>query len=314
MPSAPFCGQVFKTTIDHFAGRIDYVRVFSGTLQPGRDGDEPPHPEPGARGPLPPHRRRAERRGEGGRAGRLRGAGEAQGRAHRRHPLRSRRPILLPDFAPAHPAGVVRGPRQGRRRQGRRRAAEAHRGGPVARAGALPRHRRDAAAGHGAGAHRGDGRAGEAQARGGGDPVAAHAGLPRDHHRKREGAGQVQAADRRPRPVRRRPRRAAAEGPRRGLRVRGRHRGRRHPPPVHPVGGEGHPRRARLRPAGRLPGGRLPGEARLRQLPRRGQLGHGVPGGRLDGLQEGGARGAAHPARADHEARGAGAGGVRRAR
>jgi elongation factor G len=30
---APFCGQVFKTTIDHFAGRIDYVRVFSGTLR-----------------------------------------------------------------------------------------------------------------------------------------------------------------------------------------------------------------------------------------------------------------------------------------
>lgn len=33
-PAAPFCGQVFKTTIDHFAGRIDYVRVFSGTLRP----------------------------------------------------------------------------------------------------------------------------------------------------------------------------------------------------------------------------------------------------------------------------------------
>jgi len=32
-PGAPFCGQVFKTTIDHFAGRIDYVRVFSGTLK-----------------------------------------------------------------------------------------------------------------------------------------------------------------------------------------------------------------------------------------------------------------------------------------
>jgi elongation factor G len=31
---APFCGQVFKTTIDHFAGRVDYVRVFSGTLKP----------------------------------------------------------------------------------------------------------------------------------------------------------------------------------------------------------------------------------------------------------------------------------------
>jgi elongation factor G len=33
-PAAPFCAQVFKTTIDHFAGRIDYARVFSGTLRP----------------------------------------------------------------------------------------------------------------------------------------------------------------------------------------------------------------------------------------------------------------------------------------
>ena len=32
-PDAPFCGQVFRTTIDHFAGRIDYVRVLSGTLR-----------------------------------------------------------------------------------------------------------------------------------------------------------------------------------------------------------------------------------------------------------------------------------------
>jgi elongation factor G len=33
-PDAPFAAQVFKTTIDHFAGRIDYARVFSGTLRP----------------------------------------------------------------------------------------------------------------------------------------------------------------------------------------------------------------------------------------------------------------------------------------
>jgi elongation factor G len=33
-PDAPFCAQVFKTTIDHFAGRIDYARVLCGTLRP----------------------------------------------------------------------------------------------------------------------------------------------------------------------------------------------------------------------------------------------------------------------------------------
>jgi elongation factor G len=33
-PEAPFLGQVFRTTIDHFAGRVDYVRVFAGTLRP----------------------------------------------------------------------------------------------------------------------------------------------------------------------------------------------------------------------------------------------------------------------------------------
>jgi elongation factor G len=33
-PGAPFVGQVFKTTIDHFTGRVDYLRILSGTLRP----------------------------------------------------------------------------------------------------------------------------------------------------------------------------------------------------------------------------------------------------------------------------------------
>ncbi len=31
---APFVGQVFKTTIDHFTGRVDYLRILAGTLRP----------------------------------------------------------------------------------------------------------------------------------------------------------------------------------------------------------------------------------------------------------------------------------------
>jgi len=33
-PEGPLLGQVFRTTIDHFAGRVDYVRLFAGTLRP----------------------------------------------------------------------------------------------------------------------------------------------------------------------------------------------------------------------------------------------------------------------------------------
>ncbi len=32
-PEAPFVAQVFRTSIDHFAGRVDYARIFAGTLR-----------------------------------------------------------------------------------------------------------------------------------------------------------------------------------------------------------------------------------------------------------------------------------------
>ncbi len=81
-------------------------------------------------------------------------------------------------------------------------------------------------------------------------------------------------------------------------------RGRRDPPRVHLVdrrrhqGGDGGGR------AGRLPGGRHQGHAGRRLLPRRGLLGDGLQGGRLDGLQGGLEARQAGAARARHGGRG----------
>ena len=66
--------------------------------------------------------------------------------------------------------------------------------------------------------------------------------LPGDHHPRGRGRGQVQEADRRSRPVRGRVRAGRTPRARRRLRVRRPDRGGRHPPPVHPRGGEGRPR------------------------------------------------------------------------
>ena len=97
--------------------------------------------------------------------------------------------------------------------------------------------------------------------------------LPRDDHAAGRGRGQVQEAVRRPRPVRRGvpPRRAARPG--RGLRVRRQDRRRRHPPPVHPRGAEGHRgddgRRRRVRLPGRRREGRRASTASTTRSTRR---------------------------------------------
>ncbi|MCK7467231.1 MAG: hypothetical protein MZU91_03140 [Desulfosudis oleivorans] len=127
--------------------------------------------------------------------------------------------------------------------------------------------------------------------------------LQGDHHGQCRGTGQAQEADRRPRPVRRLLAQRGAPGTRRRLRVRRRHRGRRHPQAVHPGGGEGRDRVHADRAADGLPGGGHQGHGILRLVPRRGLLGNGLQDRRLAGLQEGHGAVPAHPARAHHEHR-----------
>ncbi len=143
-------------------------------------------------------------------------------------------------------------------------------------------------------------------------PAAAHP-LQGDGEGARGGAGQVQEADGRARPVRRRVAQDRAARAGRRLRVRRRHLRRRHPAQLHPLGGEGRARLHEARHPRRLPGRRPPGHALRRLVPRRGLVGHGVSDRRVDGAAEGLHGGAAVPARADHERRGDGAGRTTRA-
>ena len=118
------------------------------------------------------------------------------------------------------------------------------------------------------------------------------------------GAGQVQEADGRARPVRRHLAEDRAADARQRLRVRRRHLRRRRAAQLHPVGREGRARLHEARHPRRLPGGRSQGHALRRVLPRRRLLGHGLPDRRVHGAAEGLHGGAAVPARADHERRG----------
>ena len=72
-------------------------------------------------------------------------------------------------------------------------------------------------------------------------PAPAARAVPRDDPQGVARAGQLQEADRRPRPVRRLPHRARAARRTRGLRVRGQDRRRRHPAELPARGRQGHP-------------------------------------------------------------------------
>src|SRR5947208_587114 len=254
---------------------------------------------------LVAHGEDAEER-RGARAGRDRRRPEAQGDAHGRHAHRRGAAVRA---AADHVSGgghLVRDPAQDawRRGQDLERARADRRGGPD---GPLPLRPRDQAAPRrgrrqpprrdGRGAH-------EAQVQRGRQPPAPTHPVQGDGQGARRGPGQVQEADGRARPVRRRlaPRRAPAARGR--LRVRGRHLRRRRAAQLHPVGGEGRPRLHEEGDPGRLSDRRHASDPLRRHLPRGRLLGHGVPDRRLAGPPESVHGRPPHPARAHHERRG----------
>ena len=131
------------------------------------------------------------------------------------------------------------------RRQARRQPAEARLRGPVVphlhqRGDRADHHRR-----HGRAPPRDHRRPPAARVQGRGQRRQARGRLPRgDRARRSTAEGKYVAAVRRPRPVRPRAHRDRARRARHGLRLRERHRRRRHPEGVHPVDREGRPRGA----------------------------------------------------------------------
>ena len=87
-PKAPFSALAFKIMNDQHVGQLTFVRVYSGTLEPGHRGLQLHPREEGAdRAPAADARQQAR----GDRVdlgGRHRRGGGSQGHPHRRHPLR----------------------------------------------------------------------------------------------------------------------------------------------------------------------------------------------------------------------------------
>ena len=117
-------------------------------------------------------------------------------------------------------------------------------------------------------------------------------------------AGQVQEADRRPRPVRRLPHRPRADRGGRRLRVRRQDRRRRDPAELPAGRRQGHPGGDAARRARRRAGAGRARPARRRLVPQRRLLGDGVQDRRLDGVQGRLREGEPGAARADHGGRG----------
>ena len=240
----PFSALAFKIINDPH-GNLTFFRVYSGKVASGTMVAQLDARQARAHRPHPAHARQQARRGAGGRRGEhLRGRRPPR-HAHGRHALRREapHPPRADDLPRAGHLDRHRAEDEGRRREARRGPAEARRRKTRPSASTPTR------------------RAGQTIISGMGElhleiivdrlkrefKVESNVGKPEVAYReaitkKAELRVQVREAVRRPRPVRPRRHGDRAARARRGLRVRERHRRRRHPEGVHPGDREGRPR------------------------------------------------------------------------
>ena len=251
----PFCALAFKIMSDPFVGKLTYFRVYSGVLKAGSHVYNPATGRKERVGRiLQMHANSREERESVG-AGEI-AAAVGLKQVTTGHTLCDEaHQILLESITFPEPViGLAVEPKT---KADQDKLAQRARP-PLGRGPDVPRaHRRRDRPGrhlrHGRAAPRDHRRPPRARVQRGRQRRQAAGRLPRDRPQEgREGAGQVRAPDRRPRPVRRRRDLARAE-PGQGLRVRQQDHGRRDPQGVHQVGRRGHPRGDGVRHGRRLP-------------------------------------------------------------
>ena len=288
-PAAPFSALVFKTVVDPFAGRLSILRIVSGratgdmtVANAARDGRE-------RLGHLFKLEGKKQTQVPAAIAASIIAVAKLKDTHSGDTLADEKHPILYPPLPDAPAADLLRagGEEQGRRREGHAGPPSADGGGhgaprPPRRADEGVRH-----LGHRAAARRGRRRAAQAQVRRRGRAESAEGAVQGDDQGRRQGAGEAQEADRRPRPVRRHLHRALAAAARRRLRIRGRDRRRLRAAPVHPRRRQGRARAAAAGHPRRLPDRRRQGEALRRGVPRRRLVGDGVQDRRAPRLPQG---------------------------
>ena len=258
--------------------RIAQGRLGSGERARAREGAHRTTPRDAGQGAQSDERARR---------GRHRRGAEAEGHADRRPAARrgTRRGAAEHRVSRARDELRRRAEGKGRRGEDGVGATPSRRGGSDDPPPARPADRRRASLGPLADPRGGGGRAAQAPVRRGGRAAPAARAVPRDDPQAGAGAGEVQEADGRPRPVRRlSDHRRAARGAR-GLRVRRQDRRRGHPAELPPGGRQGRPGSHAARRARRRAGAGRPRLARRRFVPQRRLVGDGVQDRRLDGVQ-----------------------------